>query len=214
MRILAERDYKGYLIRFFLGKHWAEVAYIKLGLSGVQAELEFPSDWHEQRAAWVRLGFGLFKVCFCFPWPWVVPDDGQCSGPTFGFCLFSDGLHLHWGKTHGKRDDPFTNIDMPWQWRHREHKVLTAPESHTYLYTLRSGEVQKRVATIQVETYSWTRPWLPYKMSRQSIRVTFDKEIGERTGSWKGGTMGCGYQMLPDEYPLDTLRRMERDRKF
>ena len=47
-----------------------------------------------------------------------------------------------------------------------------------------------------------------------SIGVSFDGEVGEETGSWKGGCVGCGYEMLPGEVPLDTLRRMERDRKF
>jgi hypothetical protein len=212
IRMRCEREDQSWLIRFFAG--WSEVAYIKLGLSGLQAEIEFPSDWHERRAGWVRLGFGMFKVCFSFPWPWTVPDDYQCSGPTYGFNFFGDGLHLHWGKQHGKRDDPFTIIKMPWQWRHREHKVLSEPESHPYTYTLRSGEAQERTATIKVESRLWTRPWLPYKRLSRSINVEFSGEVGERSGSWKGGCIGCGYEMLPGESPFETLRRMERERTF
>jgi hypothetical protein len=49
---------------------------------------------------------------------------------------------------------------------------------------------------------------------RTSIEVGFDDEVGERTGSWKGGTIGCGYDMLPDESAVQCLRRMERERKF
>jgi len=207
-----ERDYQCWLIRFFAG--WSEVAYIKLGLSGLQATIEFPSDWHERRAGWVRLGVGLCKICFSFPWPWVVPDDFQCSGPTYGFNFFGDGLHLHWGKMHGKRSDPFTIIKMPWQWRHREHKILSEPETHPYSYILRSGEVQRRTATIKVESRLWTRPWLPYKRLSRSIDVEFSDEVGERSGSWKGGCTGCGYEMRPDETPLMTLRRMEQERRF
>ena len=37
---------------------------------------------------------------------------------------------------------------------------------------------------------------------------------GERNGSWKGGVLGCGWDMLKGETPLDTLRRMERERRF
>lgn len=202
-----------YLLRFFI--RWVEVAYFKLGLSGLQADIEFPSDWHEHRLGWVRLGFGLFKFCFAFPWPWTVPDDCQCSGPTFGFNFFGDGLHLHWGKSHGKRDDPFTIIPMPWQWRHRKHLVLSAtPENHPYTYTLRSGEVQERTATITEEMRYWTRPWLPYERWQRDIDVLFNKEVGERSGSWKGGVLGCGWAMLPGESALDTLRRMEQEREF
>lgn len=215
MKVTTERDDRGLLIRFFSGRRpWTEIAYIVLGIRGLQAELEFPSDWHERRAGWVRLGFGLFKVAFSFPWPWVVPDDYQCSGPTFGFVFFDDGLHLYWGKSHGTRDDPFTVVRMPWGWRHREHKVLSEPEEHPYTYTLRSGEVQHRTATINVESRLWTRPWLPRRRLERSINVKFDGEVGERSGSWKGGCIGCGYTMLPGETPLLALRRMESERKF
>jgi hypothetical protein len=61
-------------------------------------------------------------------------------------------------------------------------------------------------------------PW-PRKVCR-SIDVTFTSDekdfdgIGERAGSWKGGTIGCGYTMKPDEMPIDTLRRMQRERRF
>jgi len=213
LRMRAERDCKSWLIRFFL-TNLEEVAYIKLGLSGPEAQIEFPSDWHEHRMGWVRLGFGLFKFCFAFPWPWVVPDDGQCSGPTYGFSFFGSGLHVHWGKSHGKRGDPFTIIPMPWQWRHREHKILSEPESHSYVYTLRSGEVQRRTATIQAESRRFTRPWLPYSRTSYSIDITFSDEVGERSGSWKGGCIGCSYEMLEGETPLTALRRMEAERKF
>jgi hypothetical protein len=44
--------------------------------------------------------------------------------------------------------------------------------------------------------------------------IEFNDEVGERTGSWKGGTLGCGYNLLPNETPLECLRRMEKERKF
>lgn len=213
MRVIAERERGAYLVRL-MSRRWSEIAYLALGLRGLQAEVEFPSDWHERRAGWVRLGFGVFRVAFSFPWKWTVPDESQCSGPTYGFHFHSDSLVLHWGKSKGRRDDPIKFIKMPWQWRHREHKVLTQPEAHPYTYTLRSGEEQRRTATIQVETRLWTRPWLPHTRLSRSIDVTFDGEVGERSGSWKGGVIGCGYEMLVGERPVDTLRRMERERKF
>ncbi len=214
MRVLAERDSLQSILIRLMTRRWSEIAYIKLGLSGLRLEIEFPSDWHERPAGWVRISLGLIYFAFAFPWPWTVPDDYQCSGPTFGFCFFGDGLHLHWGKTHGTRGDPFTIIDMPWHWRHREHKVLTKPVVYRYRYVLRSGEVQDRIATVNVETRLWTRPWVPHRLFKRSINVSFNDEVGERSGSWKGGVTGCGYDMLPGEAAFDTLRRMERERKF
>jgi hypothetical protein len=207
MRVLCE----GSLFRL-MGN--CELAYVTFGLSGLQAEIEFPSDWHEESRVWVRLGFGLFKIAFSFPWKWVVPDNYQCSGPTYGFHFFADLLFIRWGKDQGMRNDPHVAFTMPWGWRHREHKVLTEPETHPYTYILKSGEVQDRLATIQVETRLWTRPWIPTRLFKRSIDVEFNAEVGERTGSWKGGVLGCGYEMLPNETPLQTLRRMEIERQF
>jgi len=212
MRVCMERERRGWLVRLF-GKS-GEVAYLALAPHGLCAEIEFPSDWHEQRRAWVRLGFGLFKLAFSFSWQRTVPDEYQCSGPTYGFTFFDDGLHLHWGKCKGKRDDPMTVIGMPWRWRHREHKVLSAPEEHPYRYTMRSGRVQERTATIKEEMRLWTRPWLPFRRLSRYIDITFSDEVGERSGSWKGGVIGCSYEMRPHETPLDALRRMERERVF
>ena len=176
--------------------------------------MAFPSDWHENRRAWLNLGLGIFYISISIPWKWTVPDEYQCSGPKYGFHFFSDLLWIYYGKNKGRHDDPTITIRMPWQWKHREHKILSESETHAYTYRLRHGEIQEVSATIQAETRTWTRPWIPCRMVRKSISIEFSAEIGEQAGSWKGGVMGCGYDMLPSESPLDTLRRMERDREF
>lgn len=213
MRFRIEKDRRGLLLRYW-NRHHAETAYGFVGLRGPRVEIEFPSDWHEERRAWVRLGCGILSVAFSFPWRKTVPDDGQCSGPTYGFYFFDDSLVLQYGKTHGTRGDPQKHIRMPWAWTHREHKILSEKETHPYCYRLRSGEVQARTATINVESRLWTRYWLPWRLYKRTIDITFDGEVGERTGSWKGGTTGCGYEMLTGETPLQCLRRMESERKF
>ena len=212
MRLRFSKERDCYLARVF-GRD-GEIAYATLGIHGLQAEIEFPSDWHEQRRAWVRLGFGIGKIAFSFPWSKVVPDHYQCSGPTYGIQFYADLLWIKYGKSKGTRDDPRISINLPWHWRHCEHKILTEPETHPYMYILRSGEVQNRQATIKVETRRWQRWWLPFRRVSRTIDVRFDDEVGERTGSWKGGCIGCSLEMLPNESPLDTLRRMERERKF
>lgn len=212
MRFRLERKSFGPLLRVF-GKD-GEIAWATLGISGLQAEIEFPSDWHERRRAWVRFGFGFGRLSFSFPWSKVVPDEYQCSGPTYGFRFYEDLLWIRYGKDKGTKDDPRITLHMPWAWTHREHKVLTEPEDHPYTYTLRSGEVQHRTATIKAEQRKWTRWWIPFRRVSRSIDITFSDEVGERTGSWKGGCVGCGYEMKPGETPLQALRRMEAERKF
>jgi len=96
-------------------------------------------------------------------------------------------------------------------------KIHTAP----YTYTRNNGDIQNRIATFTEGEMEWR--WrithkLPFRIGpkkvSRSIWVSFDNEIGEKTGSWKGGCTGCGYEMLSFEKPLDTLRRMEAERKF
>ena len=93
-------------------------------------------------------------------------------------------------------------------------------ESFPYRYRLRSGEVQVRTATVTGErmAWAWRLPWKvgvfwPRKV-RTSIWVKFSGEVGEETGSYKGGVTGCGSALLPGETPEQCLRRMERERTF
>lgn len=87
-----------------------------------------------------------------------------------------------------------------------------------YEYRLSSGEVQNVTATVSVSEMEWRWRWflwapLPRKVKRY-IDVEFSGELGERTGSWKGGCTGCSHELLPNETPEESLRRMERTRKF
>lgn len=197
-----------------MSSYWIELAYFVIGIQGLQFMISFPSDWHEQRRGWIRIGLGFIKICVSFPWKWVVPDEGQCAGPEYGFQFSGDLLWIRYGKDKGRRTDPHKAIYMPWAWDHKEHTIHSAREEHPYRYVLKSGEVQERVATIRVESRRWERYWYPRKLVKKTIDVQFNDEVGERSGSWKGGTIGCSYDMLPGETALQTLRRMEAERKL
>lgn len=93
-------------------------------------------------------------------------------------------------------------------------------QTFPYHYLLKNGDIQYRQATITVERRTWCwRAW-PFSSFRwprktiTSIHVEFNNEVGERSGSWKGGTIGCGWDLLPGESPEQCLRRMEAERKF
>lgn len=91
-------------------------------------------------------------------------------------------------------------------------------EQYPYTYKLKSGELQHVTATVEVREYEHRPHWfrwlsLTRKVSR-SINVNFDAEIGEESGSYKGGVIGTSHNMLPNETALECLRRMEVERKF
>lgn len=121
--------------------------------------------------------------------------------------LLKNQMWLH--ETKGNRKD--------WKY-HKETEDILWKESHPYQYTLRDGEVQNVTATIGVSEREWRWrwfKWLPFpRRISKTIDVDFSEEVGEERGSWKGGTLGCGYEMLADETPVECLRRMEKERKF
>lgn len=110
-------------------------------------------------------------------------------------------------------------------------------EKYPFTYVLKSGEVQKRIATVSVEEREWRWRWLTWLPAmrkargfwwpegdrpaapifgrvQRTISVEFNDEVGESSGSWKGGVLGCGCEMRSGELPVQTLRRMEKERKL
>ena len=155
-------------------------------------------------------------------WNWSAPD-------------LRDSIQWHWGG-EGK----YWFLHLPWgldwvrtsqlmaddSWSHRTKQTPgwgTPPEGRwsddlPYVYTRESGERQERIATVTVQEMEWRRRgwmWSPFlRKVRRYIDVKFSDEVGEGTGSWKGGTMGCSYALQPGETPELCLWRMERERVF
>lgn len=140
-------------------------------------------------------------------------------------------IHMPWSYSHHRmevmlRDGRFVSWEE-FPRRKRGQPIEPNPEPvdryreiFPYRYVLRSGEVQERQATVTVERREWCwRAW-PFSWLRwprkvkTSIDVEFSDEVGEETGSWKGGTVGCGWDLRSDETPEQCLRRMERERLF
>lgn len=75
--------------------------------------------------------------------------------------------------------------------------------------------IQKRKAKVCIQKRYWKRKYLPFlKKSEKYIDITFDKEVGEKTGTYKGGIIQCSYEMQPHETPEITLKRMSLERKL
>lgn len=144
---------------------------------------------------------------------------------------FERRIWFCWGR-HSK------SIRMPWDMEHIKNEVLRPDgswipcvgfydekkpdgrwiETYPYRYVLKSGVVQERLATVYVERREWRQLWLKwfpfFAKRRTSIEIRFSDEVGESTGSWKGGCIGCGWDLKPEESPEQALRRMEKERKF
>lgn len=154
--------------------------------------------------------------------PWPAMDGPQWSA----YASSEFGLTLHWGLRRKSFDWPWSTVTLAYeqmlpngQWVSVfDDNAKPYTELHAYTYTLNSGEVQYRQAKVSkrrhVLTYrafkaiGWPR-WI-----RESIVIQFDKEVGEGSGPWKGGCIGCAWDLRPGESMASALRRMEAERVF
>lgn len=109
--------------------------------------------------------------------------------------------------------------DSPWQERHAEEDRVKGRPDVTmeipYVYVLDSGTRQTGTAKVNIERRTWGRKWAPWwKLVRTCIDVKFSDEVGKRAGSWKGGTIGCGYELKPWETAEECFNRMMEERDF
>jgi hypothetical protein len=226
-----KRSHRSWELRF----SWAEITG-RFGLAFALCLFEDHYSLH------VHLGWPNFFIKLPFLQRWHY-EPHECM-ESWGFLVHLYDIHMNWGRHCKIVHFPWswewqrTSMLMPdgRSWIH-ELKRLKSPlgtevrksyfslrnverwqESHSYRYVLRSGEVQERTATIGVEEREWRMralQWLPWpRQIHRSIDVTFSDEVGERSGSWKGGCTGCGYTLRRDETPLECLYRMQEERKF
>jgi hypothetical protein len=159
----------------------------------------------------------------------------ECDSPKLGIAIHNNTVWIYrGGKGNMKGGNkwwtwyiPFitkewvrTSVllkDDTWEHETRGDEWKQKQKSWIYDYTdSYDGEVIP--TTIYVDEREW-RPkglkWTSlFAKTRRTIDIHFSKECGKRKGSWKGGTLGCGYDLLPNEDPLDCLKRMEKERKF
>lgn len=168
----------------------------------------------------------------------------ECDPPKWGIAYHNQTFWVYLGgKGNGNGGNKWWTVQMPWtytwvrtsklkkdgDWVHDTKKTpkrfyqegwkdILWSETYPYKYVRESGEVQERMATVQVEEREWRMiflQWTPlFAKVRKSIDVSFNEEVGERTGSWKGGCTGCGWDLLPNESPRYALNRMEMERVF
>jgi hypothetical protein len=175
--------------------------------------------------------WGVFNIKL--PFKTSIPESCDC--PRYGIQIHSDTLWIHLG---GKMND-WEQCDSKWitwnipyvTWQldfHQqkgadggwiksgyENRDKTYKEEHPYSYTLRSGEVQSVIATCTLERWQHHRKWFPFlKRKSSDLWIAFSGEVGEEAGSWKGGTVGCGWEMKKGETISDALVRMQAERKF
>lgn len=186
------------------------------------------SVYHEHASVRIQLVWGALYLKM----PMLIKqrDGTEDWNATYGISYFGRTFHLNW-RTRCKI------LHMPWDWEHVRHDYLNpdgslhhraqpheysppsdSKQTFQYTYTLRNGTVQNRMATVNGEEREWRWrwfTWLPWpRWVQRTINIEFNDEVGERTGSWKGGTIGCGWEWRPGETLEQALTRMQHEREF
>lgn len=125
---------------------------------------------------------------------------------------------------------------LPWKmWKHRYHHLLNLDgtlfldvtklngweyknEQPKNVYVFNDFDGEEIYATATMEQRMWTRgegmfKWLKYfypKKVSTDLDLEFSSEVGKRKGSWKGGTLGHGIELL-DESPDEAFQRYCRE---
>ncbi len=192
-------------------KLFAYVPYIDIHIDFNDKDIEwFNSDKNTRKAYGIcfydtcslNLYFGSWDKTIYLPWMWTWKSTEY---------LTQDMKVVVYKETIKNRLGFFTGGSF--EIEEGIKKLLS--KSEPYVYHLKNGAIQHRTATYNVERRTWTWRWIPFiKKVNTSIDVSFNDEVGEKSGSWKGGTIGCSYHLLKNETPLEALKRMEKERKF
>lgn len=212
-----------------LWKDWKfELSYEECGYESGNAELNISL-------------LGLHSV-FRLPWKSKRFPYGDCDAPKWGIAIHSSHFWLYkGGKGNMNGGSKWWAWELPFFSKiHVKHLVDTTDgmvdekelegknpyvyyadnprvNKYHYLYT-DSYDGQKIDCEYWQEYREWRPKWLTwtklFATKRDYIEIEFKKEVGKKKGSWKGGCVGCSYNMLPWETPLDTIQRMEKEREF
>lgn len=140
-------------------------------------------------------------------------------------------------QTHDSITTKSKCIFLPWkQWRHVRHSFYDLTGAHwwtvpvpckwevmdeqrtkcpTARFLIEDYDGARITATTRIEEREWRfgEGWFRWLSLfrradvRRSLDISFDKEVGTEKGSWKGGLMGTGIEMLPGELHEAAFRR-------
>lgn len=105
-----------------------------------------------------------------------------------------------------KRGQKFRDFEV-------QHKATAACPKTAFLIDDFDGERIKVTTHIEEREWKFGEKWFSWlsmfrrNMVRRCLSIEFDKECGPEKGSWKGGLMGTGIDMLPGELHEAAFRR-------
>lgn len=188
----------------------------------------------------INLSIIFFRLTLILPFKGKYTDE--CDPPKFGIAIHNNTFWIYkGGKGNISGGNKYWTWYIPFitkdwvrtsillnddTWEHETEKNRKdfykdewkqKQKSWIYNYIDKyDGEVIP--TTIYVVEREWRPKWLKwtklFNIVDKYIDIHFSKECGKEKGSWKGGCTGCSYSLLPNEEPLECIKRMEKERVF
>lgn len=103
---------------------------------------------------------------------------------------------------------------LGWQYHDKaETEVITGDYTIPYTNKSKTHGDQNALVKLSVETRHYRR-FRFMKKTVRSIWVEFNREMGERIDTWKGGTIATGINMMDGETAHQALARMQKTREL
>lgn len=217
-----------------------EIGKWYVGWKSRDFEITYRTEGYQYNNAEIHISiFGWHSL---FRLPWTHKRDWFKGEKRYGVYVYDKTLYGNWGWKMKGWELPFVSYGNAVRWErykgHHDFYFISSrdkknwglhpsrtnynggcqdPTTWEYDYTdPYDGEVVP--CKFWVEEMEWRRKWLRwtkmFSLTKRFIEIEFSKEMGSRKGTWKGGTVGCSYDLLPDEHPKDCIRRMEKEYKF
>lgn len=218
-----------------------EIGNWYVGWRSKTLDLTYQTHGYESKNAELHISMFGWHSMFRLPWKCKNCEPWR-EEKKYGLSIHDQTVFFYWGYDLKGWDIPFINYGSAVRWdryigppnmyfyssEDREcwmtHPYKTNydggcinPTTWEYDYTdPYDGTVVP--CKFWVEELEWRPKWLRwtslFAKTRRFIEVEFSAEMGPRKGSWKGGTIGCGFDILPKEHPLNCIKRMEKEYKF
>ena len=224
-----------------IGNNQYEIGKWYVGWKSPDVEISYNTSGYHYANAELHISLFGWHSLFRLPWKHKNKNNWYIDDKRYGFYSFQHIIFFHFGHKTKSWELPFVTYGNAYRWERYKGKpesyLLSScekenwethpaktkyeggcqnPTCWTYDFTdPYDGEVIP--CKFWVEEMEWRPKWLKwtkrFAKTQRYIEVEFSKEMGSKKGTWKGGTVGVTYNMLPYEHPNETIQRMEKEYK-
>lgn len=172
-----------------------------------------PGYWDEHAR---KYGFGLSLDGFVQVWHGAQTHDSTTDKVWCTHLPWTQWRHVR-TSYYGLNGEHFWTEPKHVRGQPWDHQAVwdKRDECPTVKFLIEDYDGEKITATTRIEEREWLLgekwckwlSWFTKPRIRRSLDIAFSAEVGTEKGSWKGGLIGTGIEMLPGELHEEAFRR-------